>query len=58
MNKKGRPTNSKKDINIKIRIDTNTYNKLEFCASVLQVSKSEVIRRAVHQIADVVEQGN
>lgn len=58
MNKKGRPTNSKKDINIKIRIDINTYNKLDFCASVLQVSKSEVIRRAIDQIADVVERGN
>lgn len=56
MNKRGRPTDSKKNISIKIRVDLDTYKKLEFCASVLHLSKSEIIRQAILQMHNTVEQ--
>ncbi len=47
MGKMGRPTDSKKDLCIKLRIDDETNRKLEFCMEMEKKNKSEVIRDAI-----------
>ncbi len=43
----GRPTEAKKDICIKVRIDEETCKKLEFCMEVEKMNKSEIIRQLI-----------
>ena len=50
--KMGRPTDSPKDTTIRFRIDENTKTKLNECGKILDVSKSEVLRKGVHRIYD------
>ena len=47
MAKIGRPTNAKKDICIKLRIDEDTFNKLEMCMKIENENRSEVIRKSI-----------
>ena len=50
--KLGRPTDSPKDITMKIRFDKQTSEKLEECSEKLEVSRAEVVRRGVNKIHD------
>ncbi len=47
MKKMGRPTDAKKDIWIKFRMDHNTNEKLEICMELLNSNKSEAIRKSI-----------
>ena len=51
----GRPTDSPKDIVLKIRIDKATANWLDKCCERLAVSKAEVVRRGVKKMYDDLE---
>jgi len=50
--KLGRPTESPKDITMKIRFDKETSEQLEECSREMEVSKAEVVRRGVKKIHD------
>ena len=47
MKKMGRPTEAKKDICIKVRIDEDTCKKLEICMEIDNMNKSEIIRKLI-----------
>ena len=53
--KLGRPTDSPKDITIKIRFDKDTSEKLEKCSEKLEISRAEVVRRGVHKMYDDIK---
>lgn len=42
--KMGRPTNCPLDKSLRIRIDSDTLSKLEFCSQTLKVGRAELIR--------------
>lgn len=46
----GRPTDSPKDISLRIRINAQTDEKLKECSESLKVTKSEVIRQGIDRI--------
>ena len=46
----GRPTEKRKDTILRLRIDTETHKKLSECASVKQMSMSELVREAIEDI--------
>ena len=48
----GRPTDSPKDISLRIRIDTQTDEKLKECSESLNVTKSDVIRQGIDRMYD------
>lgn len=48
----GRPTDSLKDIDIKIRFDKDTVDKLETCSEKMQITRAEVVRRGVRKMYD------
>ena len=48
----GRPTDSPKDIDIKIRFDKDTVDKLEICSEKMQITRAEVVRRGVRKMDD------
>lgn len=50
--KMGRPTDSPKDIDIKIRFDKDTVDKLEICSEKMQITRAEVVRRGVKKMYD------
>lgn len=50
--KVGRPTNSPKDIVLKIRLDQASSDRLDTCSFKLGVSRAEVIRRAIKMMHD------
>ncbi len=54
--KMGRPTDSPKNIDIKIRFDQDTVSKLEKCSEKMQISRAEVVRRGVKKMYDDLEQ--
>ena len=47
MKKMGRPTEAKKDLCIKLRIDQDTNKKLEVCMEIEHKNKSEMIRSSI-----------
>ena len=47
MKSKGRPTEAKKDIMLKVRIDEQTNRMLDYCTRMSGSSKSEVIRSGI-----------
>ena len=47
MKKMGRPTEAKKNIFIKLRIDPDTNEKLEVCMEIENKNKSEIIRYSI-----------
>ena len=53
--KVGRPTDSPKDIVLKVRIDQVTSDRLETCCGKLAVSKAEIVRRGVKKMYDDLE---
>jgi len=50
--KLGRPTDSPKDITMKIRFDKDTLEKLEACSEKMEISRAEVVRRGVKKMHD------
>ena len=50
--KMGRPTDSPKIIDIKIRFDKDTVDKLEICSEKMQITRAEVVRRGVRKMYD------
>ena len=54
--KMGRPTDSPKDITMKIRFDKDTSEKLEECSEKMEISKAEVVRRGVKKMHDDLKQ--
>ena len=48
----GRPTDSPKDITMKIRFDKDTSQKLEACSEKMEISRAEVVRRGVKKMYD------
>lgn len=51
----GRPTDSPKDITMKIRFDKETAEKLERCSEKMTISRAEVVRRGVKKMYDDLE---
>ena len=47
MKKIGRPTEAKKDLCIKLRLDQDTNEKLEICMKIKHKNKSEIIRSSI-----------
>lgn len=50
--KMGRPTDSPKDITMKIRFDKETSEQLAECSEQMEISKAEVVRRGVRKMHD------
>lgn len=50
----GRPTESKKDAVIKVRVDNKTSEKLELCAVKANLSKSEIVRIGIDRVYDEI----
>ena len=48
----GRPTDSPKVIDIKIRFDKDTVDKLEECSEKMRITRAEVVRRGVRKMYD------
>ena len=46
----GRPTEAKKDITIKVRIDEETQNMIDYCIKQKKVSKSEIVRLGIAKV--------
>jgi len=53
--KMGRPTDSPKDITMKLRFDKDTAEKLNACSEKMEVSRAEVVRRSVRKMYDALE---
>lgn len=51
----GRPTDARKDIIIKARIDEETNDLLFFCAENMKISKSDVIRTGILKIYEEIK---
>ena len=50
--KMGRPTDSPKDITMKIRFDKDSSEKLQVCSEQMEISRAEVVRRGVKRMYD------
>lgn len=46
----GRPTDNRKDIVIRARVDEETIEKLDKCTEALEFTRSEVIRKGIDQV--------
>ena len=53
--KMGRPTDSLKDKEIKIRIDQDSLNKLQYYSEKMNVSRSEAIRRLIRKAYEDIQ---
>lgn len=51
----GRPTEAKKDITIKVRIDGETLKKIDFCVKRSQMSKSDIVRLGITKVYQEME---
>lgn len=47
--KVGRPTDSLKDYMLRVRLDKETVEKLDYLAESLKISRSEVVRRGIEE---------
>ena len=50
MSPKGRPTDDPKTLNTRIRLSVEDVRRLEFCAEVSGMSKSEIIRQGIREV--------
>ncbi len=55
MSPKGRPTQAKKDKRFEIRLSQDTYNILEECAEVLNITKSQVIHKGIELVKSEID---
>lgn len=50
--KMGRPTDSLKDYMLRVRMDRETLEKLDFCCETENLSRSEVVRKGIQEQYD------
>ena len=55
MSPKGRPTQDKKDKRFEIRLSQDTYDILEECAEVLNLTKAQVIHRGIELVKSEID---
>lgn len=48
----GRPTDNPKTVSVKFLADNETFEKLKECSEELEISRAEVIRKAIHKVHD------
>ncbi|MGN1213043.1 MAG: CopG family transcriptional regulator [Christensenellales bacterium] len=53
--RKGRPTESKKDVLLQVRIDTQTLNDLDYCAKKENTNRSTIVRKGIKRIYDDIK---
>lgn len=51
----GRPTESKKDIKLQIRVDKGTLNELDECAKKDNSNRSEIVRKGIKLVKAELE---
>lgn len=56
MSPKGRPTESKKDTRVYVRMDDETIAVLDKCKEQLDTTRSEVIRQGINLVNEKLEQ--
>ena len=50
--KMGRPTDSRKDVEIRVRANPETMRKLDECSKKLFTNRSEVVRKGIDKMYD------
>lgn len=55
MSPKGRPTQDKRDKRFEIRLSQDTYNTLEECAEVLNITKAQVIHKGIELVKSEID---
>ena len=50
--KMGRPTDSRKDTEIRVRANPDTMRKLDECSKKLNTNRSEVVRKGIDKMYD------
>lgn len=59
MSPKGRPTQDKRDKRFEIRLSEDTYNTLEECSEILNITKAEVVHKGIAMVkADIESKKN
>ena len=53
--KLGRPTDSRKDSEIRVRANPETIRKLLVCSEKLNTNKSEIVRKGIDKMYDDLE---
>ena len=54
--KLGRPTDSRKDSEIRVRANPETMRKLTVCSERMKTNKSDIVRRGIDKIYDGLEE--
>lgn len=52
MSPKGRPTEDPKTLNTRIRLSEEDAQRLEYCAKITGMKKSEIIRQGIKEVYD------
>lgn len=52
MSPKGRPTDDPKNLNTRVRLSEEDVKRLDYCARVTGLKKSEVIRQGIKEVYD------
>lgn len=50
MSPKGRPTQERKGRRFEIRLSQDTYNTLEECAEILNITKAQVVHKGIELV--------
>lgn len=50
--KMGRPTESRKDYMLRVRMDSETLEKLDACCKAGKLSRSEIVRKGIQEQYD------
>ena len=50
--KMGRPTDSRKDTEIRVRANPETMRKLDVCSKSLNTNRSEIVRQGIDKMYD------
>lgn len=53
--KMGRPTNNPKTIKLQIRVDKQTMNDIDTCATSLETNRSEIVRKGIKLVKDSIK---
>ena len=53
--KVGRPTDSPKTIKLQIRVSEETMSDIDYCASALETTRSEVVRKGIALVKDQIK---
>ena len=55
MPKMGRPTDSRKDIKLQIRVDEKTLNDLDECAKKENTTRSDIVRKGISLVKTEID---